>query len=160
MKLLEKVAYKRVRHESAQEGISTVTMLAPPVDITVNNIADFLGQPIQTIKDHANPSVGVAIGLGDSYYGGRLTYIEAKKRSFGNQPSSARGLFLTGSLQLVFKESSQIAYTFARNFLQELGNSFLRENEVHLHAPEGAEKKEGPNDSLTVASALVSLGII
>lgn len=65
----------------------------------------------------------------------------------------------TGSLGDVFKEAMNISYTYARNFLlTELGNKFLYENEVHIHAPDGAAKKDGSTDSLTIASSLVSLG--
>lgn len=65
----------------------------------------------------------------------------------------------TGSLGDVFKEAMNISYTYARNFLlNELGNKFLYENEVHIHAPDGAAKKDGSTDSLTIASSLVSLG--
>lgn len=53
-----------------------------------------------------------------------------------------------------------ISYTYARNFLlTELGNKFLYENEVHIHAPDGAAKKDGSTDSLTIASSLVSLAL-
>ena len=52
-----------------------------------------------------------------------------------------------------------ISYTFARNFLKnELNNSFLFENEVHIHALDGAAKKDGSMDSLTICTTLVSLG--
>jgi hypothetical protein len=30
---------------------------------------------------------------------------------------------------------------------------------VHIHAPDGAQKKDGSTDSLTISSALISLGI-
>ena len=53
-----------------------------------------------------------------------------------------------------------ISYSFARNFLRDTAsNNYLYENEVHIHAPDGAQKKEGSTDSLSIASALISLGI-
>lgn len=53
----------------------------------------------------------------------------------------------------------EISLTFARTFLKEKhNNTFLFENEVHVHAPAGASKKDGPNDSITVVTALISLG--
>ena len=65
----------------------------------------------------------------------------------------------TGSLGDVFKEAMNISYTYARNFLyQSLNNTFLYENEVHIHAPDGASKKDGSMDSLTICASLVSLG--
>jgi hypothetical protein len=52
-----------------------------------------------------------------------------------------------------------ISYSFARNFLRDTAsNNYLYENEVHIHAPDGAQKKEGSTDSLSIASALISLG--
>ena len=30
---------------------------------------------------------------------------------------------------------------------------------MHIHAPDGAQKKDGSTDSLTISSALISLGI-
>ena len=65
----------------------------------------------------------------------------------------------TGSLGDVFKEAMNICYTFARNFLlSQLSNRYLFENEIHIHAPDGASKKDGSTDSLTICSSLVSLG--
>ena len=65
----------------------------------------------------------------------------------------------TGSLGDIFKETMNISYTFARNFLKkELNNYFLFENEVHIHALDGAAKKDGSMDSLTISATLVSLG--
>jgi len=31
---------------------------------------------------------------------------------------------------------------------------------VHLHAPSGASKKDGPNDAMAIVTALVSLGTL
>lgn len=65
----------------------------------------------------------------------------------------------TGSLGSVIKESFDVAYTFARSFLHEkLGNDWLFRNDVHVHAPSGASKKDGPNDAITLVTALISLG--
>lgn len=65
----------------------------------------------------------------------------------------------TGSLGDVFKEAMNISYTYTRNFLQDkLGNKFLHQNQIHIHAPDGASKKDGSTDSLTISASLVSLG--
>jgi ATP-dependent Lon protease len=53
-----------------------------------------------------------------------------------------------------------VSYTFARNFLSKhLNNEFLYKNKVHVHAPEGAFKKDGSNDSMTIVAALLSLAL-
>ena len=77
-----------------------------------------------------------------------------------NKKDAKREFMFTGSLGDVFKEAMNISYTYARNFLAtNVKNKYLTENEVHIHAPEGASKKDGSTDSLTIVSALVSLGI-
>lgn len=118
-----------------------------------------MGNSYFRIKDHTKIKKGVAISLGGGSYGGRLTYIEAFKKSYADKKDHRRGLLFTGSLGDVFKEAMNISYTYARNFLQhQKRNHFLFENEVHIHAPEGASKKDGSTDSLTIVCALVSLG--
>ena len=101
----------------------------------------------------------MAISLGGGDYGSRLTYIESFKKSFAGKKDPRRGVMFTGSLGDIFKEAMNISYTYTRNFLaNELGNQFLYENEVHIHAPDGASKKDGSTDSMTIAASLVSLG--
>ena len=64
----------------------------------------------------------------------------------------------TGSLGDIFKETMNISYTFARNFLKvKFNNNFLYQNEVHIHALDGAAKKDGSMDSLSICTALISL---
>lgn len=57
------------------------------------------------------------------------------------------------------KESSQIALTVARNFLNQIepSNNFLESHDIHLHVPEGATKKDGPSAGITIVTALTSL---
>lgn len=57
------------------------------------------------------------------------------------------------------KESSQIALTVARNFMNQIDptNKFLETAHIHLHVPEGATKKDGPSAGITIVTALTSL---
>lgn len=57
------------------------------------------------------------------------------------------------------KESSQIALTVARNFLNQIepSNKFLESAHIHLHVPEGATKKDGPSAGITIVTAFISL---
>jgi ATP-dependent Lon protease len=131
-----------------------------PIKITPENVASYLGNSYFRQRDHKAIKKGVAISLGGGEYGGRLTYIEAFKKSYNTRHEQARSVLFTGSLGKVFKEAMDISYTYARNFLQhDRKNTFLYANEVHIHAPDGAAKKDGSTDSLTIACALISLGI-
>lgn len=64
---------------------------------------------------------------------------------------------MTGNLKQVMSESIQIAYNFARKFAHKRNNTFLDQNSVHLHVPEGATPKDGPSAGITITTALLSL---
>lgn len=68
---------------------------------------------------------------------------------------------MTGHLGDVMKESSQIALTVARNFMNKMhpSNTFLEQAHIHLHVPEGATKKDGPSAGITIVTALTSLAL-
>lgn len=55
------------------------------------------------------------------------------------------------------KESSQIALTVARNFLNQIDptNNYLETSHIHLHVPEGATKKDGPSAGITIVTGKV-----
>ena len=94
-------------------------------------------------------------GLAYTEYGGCLIYIEAMQSSFSSSPAPS-GLKITGSLGSVMKESMQIAYSYAKSFASQiLSNRFLEQNEVHLHAPEGATPKDGPSAGITITTAIL-----
>lgn len=59
------------------------------------------------------------------------------------------------------KESSTIAYTFARSYLAANfpENRFFDKASVHLHVPEGATPKDGPSAGITMTSSLLSLAL-
>lgn len=69
-KLLEKIVLKIVEDQPL------------PITVTPDNIVSYLGLPLHTKRDHNRIGVGVAIGLGDSLYRDRLTYVEAIKRTY------------------------------------------------------------------------------
>ena len=60
----------------------------------------------------------------------------------------------------VMKESSQIAFNWARKFVLDRGakkSKWFDENIIHLHIPEGATPKDGPSAGITMATTFVSL---
>ena len=55
-------------------------------------------------------------------------------------------------------ESVNIAHTFAKKFLSKF-NTFLSDNEIHIHFPEGASPKDGPSAGIAIATSLISLAL-
>ena len=66
----------------------------------------------------------------------------------------------TGNMGQVMKESSQIAYSYAKHFTSSLGQGdFFKHASIHLHVPEGAIPKDGPSAGIAMCSSLVSLAL-
>lgn len=115
----------------------------------------YLGKPVfdeSEIKAAKVP--GTAIGLAWTSMGGDTLLIEST--SFAGKG----GLVLTGQMGDVMKESSQIAFNWARKFVLDRNikkTKWFDENIVHLHIPEGATPKDGPSAGITMATTFVSL---
>jgi ATP-dependent Lon protease len=105
---------------------------------------------------YRKPRPGVVLGLAWTSLGGDTLHIEASKVSTGKA-----GFKQTGQLGNVMVESSEIAYTYVRSYLD--GNAkareFFRKHFIHLHVPAGATPKDGPSAGVTMASALYSLAL-
>ena len=127
---------------------STITIDSPDLD-------KYLGKPDfdeSQIKVASVP--GTAIGLAWTSMGGDTLLLEAV--SFAGKGS----LVLTGQMGDVMKESSQIAFNWARRYAVEKGikeAKWFDDNIVHLHIPEGATPKDGPSAGITMATTFVSL---
>lgn len=117
---------------------------------------------------------GVVVGLAYSSHGGSILYIESQKANNANDsietnepaPGSRMGsLKVTGQLGSVMQESSAIAMTFARNFMNEnfasnkRAQQYLESTDIHIHFPEGSTPKDGPSAGITITTALVSLAL-
>ncbi|XP_030370970.1 lon protease homolog, mitochondrial isoform X2 [Scaptodrosophila lebanonensis] len=149
-KVIRKVAFRLVKKEGEQ------------FDVNAENLTTFLGKQIfSSDRMYANTPVGVVMGLAWTAMGGSSLYIETSKRNIRSEkPEPGTGaLHLTGNLGDVMKESAQIALTVARNFLhhREPNNTFLEQEHIHLHVPEGATPKDGPSAGITIITALISL---
>lgn len=154
-KLIRKVAFKLVKKECEK------------FQITDENLQKFVGKPIFTherMYDATQP--GVVMGLAWTAMGGSTLYIETARRKLiesstkGGEPATG-SLEVTGNLGDVMKESSRIALTVARNFINEAdpSSTFLETSHLHLHVPEGATPKDGPSAGVTIVTALLSLAL-
>ncbi|KAK7981861.1 hypothetical protein PG988_004099 [Apiospora saccharicola] len=131
------------------------------VTIDRENLKDYIGPPVFTsdrLYDVTPP--GVTMGLAWTQMGGSAMYIESILQST-LRPSSRPGLEITGNLKAVMKESSTIAYSYAKSMMvQEFpDNHFFDKAKIHLHVPEGAVQKDGPSAGVTMTTSLLSLAL-
>ena len=153
-KCLDKIHRKLITEflmsEEQTQGIPEKTII-----IEENDLYKYLGKPIfdeSQIKVASKP--GTAIGLAWTSMGGDTLLIEST--CFAGKG----GLILTGQMGDVMKESSQIAFNWARKFVLDRGSKkskWFDENIIHLHIPEGATPKDGPSAGITMATTFVSL---
>lgn len=121
--------------------------------INNGNIKKYLGnKKYLDNNDKELLSVGVINGLAYTPYGGDLLQVEV------TYFSGTGNLVLTGSLGDVMKESATIALSYikanAKTF--KLDDKIFRENDFHIHVPEGAIPKEGPSAGVTLTTAILS----
>jgi Lon-like ATP-dependent protease len=133
------------------------------VHVTINkdNLKDYVGPPVFTsdrLYDVTPP--GVAMGLAWTQMGGAALYVESILES-ALTPDSRPGLATTGNLKAVMKESTSIAYSFAKSVMAKNfpENHFFDKAKLHLHCPEGAVQKDGPSAGITMATSLLSLAL-
>ena len=126
---------------------------AKSVRITEKNLKDYLGKikVIPELIEDTDP-VGVVNGLAYTQSGGDLLKVEVAV-----MPGSGK-IELTGSLGDVMKESAKIAHSFVRTIAADYGINpdFYKDQDIHIHFPEGAIPKDGPSAGVTMVCAVVS----
>lgn len=126
---------------------------AKRVTIKGGKLKDYLGiykyMPDLASKEN---QVGVVNGLAWTSVGGVLMPLEVLVLK-GTGKIEA-----TGSLGNVMKESAKIAVSYSRSIADRynINSEFYKENDIHIHAPEGAVQKDGPSAGVTIATALIS----
>ena len=149
-KIHRKIVTKMIEQQENGKSLSEEAVV-----VNASDLYGYLGKPDfdeSQIKKAEIP--GTAIGLAWTSMGGDTLLIEAS--SFKGKG----GLILTGQMGDVMKESSQIAFDWARKFVLENKTKdakWFEENIVHLHIPEGATPKDGPSAGITMATTFVSL---
>ncbi len=113
----------------------------------------YLGQPkYNKPLAEKEDAVGVVTGLAWTCVGGVTLEVEVQC-----VPGSGQ-IYTTGSLGDVMQESAKAALTYVRAHAELLGidPGFLKENDLHVHVPEGAVPKDGPSAGVTIMTAIVS----
>lgn len=131
------------------------------VTIDKDNLKDYVGPPVFTSdRLYETTPPGVAMGLAWTQMGGAALYVESILES-ALSSESRPGLATTGNLKAVMKESTTIAYSFAKSVMakQFPDNQFFDKARLHLHCPEGAVQKDGPSAGITMATSLLSLAL-
>jgi Lon-like ATP-dependent protease len=171
-----KAALEESKHEHKAEEVTTEasekeTTEQPRVPLKVpdsvhvvidkDDLKDYVGPPVFTsdrLYDVTPP--GVTMGLAWTQLGGAAMYVEAILQS-PLKPSGRPSLEITGNLKTVMKESSAIAYSFAKSWMAKEfpNNDFFEKAKIHVHVPEGAVQKDGPSAGITMATSLLSLAL-
>ena len=123
------------------------------ISVSERNLEEFLGKKKYTKdKRSTKAKVGIATGLAWTQVGGDTLEIEV-----GILPGKGEVDF-TGQLGDVMKESCLAAYSYVRSVAGEyrVSPDKFKENDVHIHIPEGAVPKDGPSAGITIATALLS----
>ena len=137
-----------------RKAIKTILMEnISEVKIDENNLEEWLGKAkFAYNKVDGKDQVGVVTGLAYTQYGGdtlpvEVTYYKGQGK-----------LVLTGKLGDVMKESAQAALSYVKaNALKfNIEENLFKENDIHVHVPEGAVPKDGPSAGVTMATAIVS----
>jgi ATP-dependent Lon protease len=142
----------KIMRKSARELMSQ-KIHKKTINVNVATATRMLG--IEKYLEHAidgKDRVGAAIGLAWTQTGGDLLLIEAETMKGKGK------LTLTGHLGDVMQESARAALTAIRSRAAKIGfdgDDFLKQ-EVHIHLPEGAVRKDGPSAGITLATTLAS----
>ncbi len=123
------------------------------VKVKDKNLEDYLGKAkYRAHFANKKAEVGIVHGLAWTSVGGDVLSVEVAVL-----PGKGK-VHLTGQLGDVMKESAQIGFSYLRSQSSKYGieSDFYKENDIHIHIPEGAVPKDGPSAGITMATAMLS----
>lgn len=123
------------------------------VTINSGNLKKYLGIPKYDYDlVYEEDQVGVVTGLAWTKVGGETLFIEV------NIMKGDGKLQLTGQLGDVMKESAMAALSYIKANAEKFNIDYtvFKENDIHIHVPEGAIPKDGPSAGITMATAVIS----
>ncbi|MBO6134134.1 MAG: endopeptidase La [Lachnospiraceae bacterium] len=121
------------------------------VEVLPEKVREMLdAHPIHHDKVLSEKRPGVVTGLAWTSAGGDILYIETLFTKGDGK------VIITGKLGDVMKESAQIAVSLVKSMFPDKADLF-KENDIHIHVPDGAVPKDGPSAGITLTTALASL---
>ena len=125
-----------------------------PITVKSADLIEYLGSKKVRIEGKREKAeVGLVTGLYWSQVGGGLLTIEVNKVSGDGK------ILLTGQLGNVMQESAKVALSAVRGMAEELKiePDIFKKYDIHVHAPEGAVKKDGPSAGVALSTAIYSV---
>ena len=136
--------------KAAMELVTTETKR---VTVTGDTLEHYLGvRRYQPEKLSKTAQVGLVNGLAWTSVGGTLLEVEV------NVVPGTGKVEPTGNLGDVMKESCHAAISYIRSRAAQLNidPDFYKNQDIHIHFPEGAVPKDGPSAGVTITTAIVS----
>lgn len=137
-----------------QSGKKTIkSKMTRKVIVNTKDLEKYLGKPkYRDEKPYKKKEIGIVRGLAWTSVGGDTLQIEVNK-----MPGEGK-IDLTGQMGDVMKESARIAMSYVRSVAgqYQISPEVFKENDFHIHIPEGAVPKDGPSAGVTMATAILS----
>ena len=124
------------------------------VSITPRNLGKYAGiKKFRYGEMDEHNRRGVVNGLAYTETGGDLLYIEAV-----TMPGKDGKVSMTGNIKDVMKESIVVAEMLTKSRAAQYGIRYetLKNQQIHVHVPEGATPKDGPSAGAAMVTAIVS----
>ncbi len=151
--ICRKVARRTVNAQSAAKASGEQQPQPERAVINAEAVPEYLGpMKFRDLEADKCNEIGAAVGLAWTEVGGQILTTEATIMDGKGK------LTTTGKLGDVMQESAQAAMSYIRSRAHLLGlpRDFYRNQDIHVHVPEGAIPKDGPSAGITLATAIVS----
>ena len=140
-----------LEHLCREVAVRIVSNEEEKVTVTANNVKNYIeDKEIRHNKAIKNNKYGIVTGLAWTSAGGEILFVE----SIFTKGSGKT--IITGQLGDVMKESVQIAISLVKELYPDKSKLF-KDNDLHIHVPEGATPKDGPSAGITITTTLASL---
>lgn len=121
--------------------------------VVTPELEQYLGKaPFEHTKKLDHSQIGVVTGMAYTQFGGDILPIEV------NHFQGSGKFIITGQLGDVMKESASIALDYMKANKDKYGLDKIAfdKEDIHIHVPEGAVKKDGPSAGVTLTTAIYS----